>query len=66
MENKSLLNKAAVRKYILDKIKKDRPGFDCTRVAPAAIGILEQKLIKLIKQAVWSHPSRGKTFCEII
>ena len=56
----------AVREYILDEIKKSRPGFDCTRVSPVVIGLLEQKLMKLIKKAVWSHPSRGKTFKEII
>jgi len=64
--NKSLLNTSAVREFILEQVKKNRPGWKCTRVSPRLIKILEMKLRHSIDQVVHSHPSIGQTFKEII
>ncbi len=58
----SLLNKKAVRGYILGRIEKTRPHLKFNRVSGQAIEDVEAKLKLMINRAVHSHPSTGKTF----
>jgi len=61
----NLLNKQNTRAYILKRVKVDRPGWDCTRVSPAAMKEIERRLKVMIGKVIHMHPTRGKTFREI-
>ena len=58
----SLLNRAAVRRFILDAIERDRPYLRITRVSRKAVDALEGYLREKIRRQVQGHPSIGKTF----
>lgn len=60
-----LLNKKAVRKYILQTVKEKR-YWECTQVSPKIINLLDAKLKRTIDRAVHQHPSTGKTFSQMI
>jgi len=62
---RNLLNHTAVRQTILGAVRTERPGWNCTRVSPVAIRMLEAKVRNTIRRAARHHPSRGETFCEI-
>jgi hypothetical protein len=64
MEN-SIIHKARLRKFILEKIKSMRPGWRCDRVSKAAIDQIEAKLRAQIIDYVRRHPTVGQTFKEI-
>lgn len=64
--SENLLNKTAVRTFILQRVKDTRPGWNCTQVSPAAIRKLEVIVEAMVDRAVHSHPSLGKTFTEVI
>ena len=57
-----LINKHAVREYILRRVAETRPSLDFTRVAPTVYDDLEYYLRNKINKMVHSHPSVGKTF----
>ena len=61
----NLLNHKAVRAYILQKCKADRPHLGFTRVSKDVLLLLEVQLREKIEKAVWSHRSTGKTFTDI-
>jgi hypothetical protein len=42
-------NKAAIKRYILHKVKKVRPGWRCTRVSHEAIEFFEMKASQLVR-----------------
>ena len=58
----SILNRAATKKFILDKFKSLRPGMPITRVSQDAIDKLEADFRARIILEVKRHPSIGKTF----
>lgn len=58
----SILNRAATKKFILDKFKSLRPGMPITRVSAEAIEKLEAQLRAVIIFEVNRCPSIGKTF----
>lgn len=60
------LNKKEVRKRILEKIKRDRPGWDCTCVSSAVLVQLDLWFDAKLDRIIHSHSSRGKTFREFI
>ena len=60
------LNRKVTRQRILDKIKQDRPGWNCTRVSEAALRKLDARIDKMLDQAVHAHPSTGKTFQDFL
>jgi hypothetical protein len=64
--NNSLICEAHVKTFILNKIKSIRPGLKFTRVSQDALNKIEAKVHNLIVNAVKQHPSRGKTFTEIL
>lgn len=61
-----LLNQSAVHDYILQQIKETRPGWECSQVAEKVYKVFEDKLKTIIDRALHSHPTRGKTFTEIL
>ena len=58
----SLLNRAAVKKYILAKCKSERPGWNCQHVSARAINEIDTFLRLRIEKSVSIHPTKGKTF----
>jgi hypothetical protein len=62
----SLLNQTAVRDYILERVKTTRPGWTCTEVSERVFKIIEDKLKTIIDKTVHSHPTKGRTFSEIL
>ena len=58
----SLINKQVVRQYIIDTAQEIRPGFNCTRVSKEALLQIDFKLRVILRNAVHSHPSKGRTF----
>lgn len=57
-----LLNKAAVRKFILDNWAATRPGHSITRVSDDAYAQYEYVLRQAIRRDIHRHPSIGQTF----
>jgi len=57
----SLLNKSAVKKYILEKWQEQR-SHEITRVSAEAYNDIEAAMRRVIDDMIQSHPSVGKTF----
>ena len=57
-----LLNRAAVRRLILDRAGKLRPRLGLTRVSAESLEQLEAHLRLRIDGLIERHPSTGKTF----
>jgi hypothetical protein len=60
----SLLNKSAVKKFILAKIASLRPGMEkqLTSVSSEALNKLEIRLKNWIESDIMHHPSKGKRY----
>ena len=61
-KNSTLLNRAAVKRFILDSVKTLRPHWDCTRVSDEALADIEAAVRTKITGLVQGHPTKGKTF----
>ena len=57
-----LINKLHVKKFILNKAKQYRSGWQCERVSGEAYIEINAMLENLITKMVKSHPTLGKTF----
>ena len=55
----SLLNKAQTRTFILEMVKKKRPGWKCTRVASEALEDLEAFLPSVLREIAREQPEAG-------
>ena len=58
----SLLNKAQVRKFIIERARELRPDWGCTRVSAEALADIEAGLRLRLLGTIKSHPTLGKTF----
>lgn len=60
----SLLNRSAVKKFILAKIKSMRPGMEkqITRVSQEALDNYEARLKAVIESDIMILPTLGKTY----
>ncbi len=58
----SLLNRAAVKKFILVRFEEMRAGRPMSRVAKSTLDKLEADLRNTIEYEIMRHPSIGKTF----
>ena len=58
----SLLNRAEVKRRILDTVQAERPAWKCDRVAARAHDLVEARVNAYIVALVKDHPSVGKTF----
>jgi len=61
----SLINKSAVKKYVLSKIAEDRPHLGFTRVSESVLLLLEAKIQAMLDRAIHCHRSTGKTFQDL-
>jgi hypothetical protein len=61
-----LLNRTAVRAFVLETFRRERPGMEMSRVDPATIDWYETYLRSVIRDDVMRHPTRGKTFTDLI
>jgi len=61
----SLINKSAVRKYVLQRIAEDRPHLGFTRVSESLLLLLEVKVQEMLNRAIHQHRSTGKTFTDL-
>jgi hypothetical protein len=60
--NGSLLNKKAVKHFILAKLESKRPHLGITRVGGDVYDQLDARLRAIIIGEIERHPSIGKTF----
>jgi hypothetical protein len=60
--SESLLNKTAVRAFILSRVKAQRPGWGCERVSDAAFDVIDANLRAYLCKLIDRQPTRGKTF----
>jgi len=63
---KMLLNKANVRKYILRRQKEIRKGWEFSYVGSKVYDDLNERVRKIIDGSLKRHPSKGKTFIQIM
>jgi len=63
--NGLLINRTAVRAFILETIRNFRPTWGATRVSEGAIRQIDELLRQHIAEYVRHHPSRGKTFNQV-
>ena len=59
---KSLLNRKAVKEYILKRSEVLRPGWPFTGVSKEALDEVEAFIKNSIDKGIKKHPSRGKRF----
>ena len=58
-----MLNRKAVRKYILDKLETTRPYLNIKRVSDKkGLDVLEAKFRAMVDREIAALPSVGKTF----
>ena len=61
-----LICESHVKEFIKQKVKSMRQGWDCTAVSQDALDIIEAKVRAMIIKCVKAHPTKGKTFKEIL
>ena len=61
-KRESIVNRVALKKFILKTAEADRPGWDCQRVSAVALDQIEAFLRAKIKDSVHRQPSIGKTY----
>jgi len=61
-----LLNRSATKKFILQRQSIVRPGWKFERVSAQALDDLEYKLQRIIDSSLKGHPSKGKTFMQVL
>ena len=57
-----IINRAATKKYILQKCKSIKTGWDCNCVSKEALDDIDAFISYRIDKAVRSHITKGKTF----
>lgn len=57
----SVVNRSALRAYILETVARQRGGF-LSRVADKSLDVLESWLRSKVDSEVFRHPTRGRTF----
>jgi hypothetical protein len=60
--NGHLVNRAAYRRYVLDRCRALRPTWGCTRVSAEALDEVEAHLRARTDARIHAHPSMGRTF----
>ena len=57
----SLLNRAAIKRYLLDRAKVIRPHHRLSRVSEEAMEWLENNLRNQASELIRRHPAKGST-----
>lgn len=58
----SVINRVAMKKYILATADEIRPGWDCKRVSKTALDEIESFIKIKVRESVHRQPTKGKTF----
>ena len=61
-KRKSVINRAEMKKYILEQAKVVRPGWDVSRVSAKALDEIEGFVKTKVRESLRRQPSVGKTF----
>ncbi len=61
-----LLCESHVKAYIKEIAQVVRPGWIPTQVADEAVTMLNEKVKLMIRDSLRRHPTRGKTFKQVI
>lgn len=61
----SLICESHLRKYIMQKVGRMRPEWDCKKISKEAIDKFEAKLRARVIDSIRKHPTLGKTFKEV-
>jgi hypothetical protein len=56
-----LVNRAEVKRYLLDRARLLRPALGMKRVSKEAVHILESKLRLMADELIRQHPTMGRT-----
>ncbi len=56
-----LVNKAAMKRYLLDRAQMLRPALGMKRVSNEAVQSLESRLRMMADELILQHPSMGRT-----
>lgn len=62
VKHNTLLNRAELKRYILEQAKVVRPGWEVTRVSKKAMDEIEAFIKIKIKVSLRMQPTKGKTF----
>ena len=57
-----IINRAQMKKFILEKRKVLRPGWECTCVSKEALDKIDGKVRTMVEDLIEAHPTKGKTF----
>lgn len=60
--SQNLINRKAVKSFILGKLDAMRPFLKISRVSKCALDDYEAKLMAMIIKDIQCHPTMGKTF----
>ena len=63
-KQETIINRAALKRFILSYVEKDRPGWECTRVSGQALDQIEAFLRNKVRDSLHRQPSSGKTYKE--
>jgi len=66
MPNGKLICESHVKDFIKLKAERLRTGWQCHYVSQNALDTIDAKLRAWLIQSIKQHPTRGKTFTEII
>jgi len=61
-----LLNVSHVKDYVKEAAEIVRPGWIPTQVSGEAITMLNEKVKKIIRDSLRRHPTRGRTFMQVL
>lgn len=61
-----LINKAAVRAYLVRRQPEIRPGWAFEYIASEVYDDVNARVRRILESSLKSHPSTGKTFRQII
>jgi hypothetical protein len=64
-KQKSVINRAELKRYVLHMTELLRPGWDCRQVSASALDELEAIFKNRVRDCVRRHPTIGKTFKEV-
>lgn len=65
MKNR-LICESHLKEFIKQKAKSLRPEWDCKNVSQSALDQLEAKLHNIVIACVKQHPTKGKTFNQVL
>jgi hypothetical protein len=65
MKEPILINRKAMKAYILSRAKYLRPGWRCERVSAMALQEIEIMIKYKVDRMISMHPTVGKTFKEV-